>query len=247
MDKQYSFVNISKSLASRLDFNIIAKRCGFVQRTPRKIIPDQLLSSFILSIIKGNFSYSVIAQSLSITKMVTVARQSIQKRTATKEWAKLVFIALERLLLKNNLCDYKLTNKLFSGFNKVLIEDSTTIPLNKKLSSVFPGSKNQTGKSMAMARIQAVINILTEEFMSFRITPYTNNDQSHSPNILKFAQKGDLVIRDLGYSVLKVFNEMIRMKISFLSRLRYNIKIFDPESGAVIDLYQRLKKNFTGY
>jgi len=55
--------------------------------------------------------------------------------------------------------------------------------------------------------------------------------------------KGDLIIRDLGYFVLKVFRDIINKKAFFISRIKYGVDIFDVKTGKKIDLLRYLKKN----
>jgi len=77
---------------------------------------------------------------------------------------------------------------LFSNFRRVLLQDSTSIKVDPKLATVFPGTRNQARKRNATLKIQAAIDILTEQFTFFDITPFTKNDQSASKNILEIAQ-----------------------------------------------------------
>ena len=50
--------------------------------------------------------------------------------------------------------------------------------------------------------------MLSDSFQCFKLIPFTNNEQSLA-SFIGYAKKGDLIIRDLGYFVLKVFKDMI--------------------------------------
>jgi hypothetical protein len=79
------------------------------------------------------------------------------------------------------------------------------------------------------------------QFVDFSLGAYTQNDQSASADILKLVQKGDLLIRDLGYFSLPVFAKLIAAEVDFLSRLRFGVKRSDYW-GRDIALKALLKK-----
>ena len=78
-------------------------------------------------------------------------------------------------------------------------------------------------------------------FIHFSLRSFTDNDQSASPSIVEYLNKGDLVIRDLGYSCLKVFEEIINVGANLLSRVKYGTTIYD-QNGQQLDWLKLLKK-----
>ena len=54
-------------------------------------------------------------------------------------------------------------------------------------------------------------------------------------------KKGDIIIRDLGYFAIQVFEKIMQAGAHFLSRLKYGVKIFD-ENGEEILLKQLFKE-----
>jgi hypothetical protein len=130
---------------------------------------------------------------------------------------------------------------LFASFGRVLIQDSTTLPLHPRLASVFPGSRNQFDKVHAIAKIQAVYDLLREQFLSFSLSGFTRNDQAASTDILNVARGGDLVLRDLGYFVLPVFAQLHQRGAFFLSRLPSHLTLWDDE-GHRFDLLKQLRR-----
>lgn len=129
---------------------------------------------------------------------------------------------------------------LFDCFGKVLLQDSTTLRLPQFLADLFPGSV-VNGVQKAIARLQAVIDIKKMQFVGFKLGAYIENDQSASKDILAVAQKGDLVIRDMGYFATAVFEDMISKGVFLLSRLRYGVNLFD-KNGKCIDLKKLLRQ-----
>ncbi len=130
------------------------------------------------------------------------------------EWIKRTF--LSSIKKTSHIIYYdKLKQNVFSTVNRVLLGDSTYITLPVSLAKFFGSSKNQTNKKTAKLKIQAVIDILKEQFCSFDITPYNKNDQKAAIDILDIAQHYDLIIRDLGYFTLQLFKQFIIKKIFF--------------------------------
>lgn len=152
-------------------------------------------------------------------------------------------LLLEEYFLRNKDWDTEQSRGLFDCFGKVLLQDSTTLRLPQYLADLFPGSV-VNGVQKAIARIQAVIDIKKMQFVDFKLGAYTQNDQSASKDILAVADKGDLVIRDMGYFATAAFEEMISQGVFLLSRLRYGVNLFDKH-GKSIDLKKLLGQNKT--
>ena len=127
-------------------------------------------------------------------------------------------------------------------YKLILNKYSTTILLDSKLAEHFPGNKNQSHQKTAILKIQACYDLLAERFCQLSFSPYTTNDQKASVDILAMIQRGDLIIRDLGYFVLSVFAQIQQLGAYFLSRLKYNVTIYELDGETKIDLLKLLKK-----
>ena len=145
---------------------------------------------------------------------------------------------LQQVLLQQSAKTF--TAALFTRFGKVLLQDSTTLRLPQVLSSVFLGN-HSGGEQKAVARIQSIIDIKAMKFIDFVLGSFTQNDQSASSTITAFVQKGDLVIRDLGYFALSTFQRLIKAEVYFLSRLRYGVNLYD-KNGSALSLKDLLKR-----
>src|SRR5262249_5689651 len=73
------------------------------------------------------------------------------------------------------------------------------------------------------------------------LSGFTRNDQSASRDLLKLLQAGDLIIRDLGYFVIKVLEQISLAGAFFLSRYRHGVSLYDVQTGQPLDLAVRLR------
>ena len=221
----------------------IALRSGFMKRRPRKIEPSTFLQALVLITASPVFSMRTLAIHLGLLSRNVVSKVAVFLRM------KPAVIGFVREALLNSISatsrlKEEIGKGVFAPFRRVLLQDSTNLSLPPRLAMYFPGAKNQSGKTSASVRLQTVYDALTETFVSFQLTPYGCNDQSASPSILDIIQEGDLVIRDLGYSSLRVFRAIGEKKAFYLSRYSHKIALFHP-TGEGFDLLGSLKKHGT--
>lgn len=219
----------------------IARRSGFMKRRPRKIEPSIFLQALLLMTVTPGFSMRTLAIHLGLLSRNVVSKVAVFLRMKPTV-IDFVREALFNLVSATSRLKEEVGKGVFASFRRVLLQDSTNLSLPPKLATHFPGAKNQSGKTSASVRLQAIYNALTETFVSFQLTPYGCNDQCASPSILKIIEAGDLVIRDLGYSCLRVFRAIGEKEAFYLSRLFHKIALFHP-SGKRFDLLGSLKKH----
>lgn len=236
------FPNKFKQKLQTMSVDTSALRCGFVQRAPRKIDPRNFLVSLFLAVFHGAYSLVSFAATLGLVQGQCVSKQAINKRIA-KPLIRLLEELLAKALAQGIHLHLKPTHHLLStAFTRVLVHDSTSIPLHQSLAEHFPGPRNSTSKRSATAKIQTIFDLLSERFRYFRITPFTANDQSVATEMLDYVQPGDLVIRDLGYFVLRALRAIDCKGAFFLSRIKYGTAVYAPDGEEPLDLPRILKK-----
>jgi hypothetical protein len=232
----------SQSLAAplaALDLDALARRTGLVRRRPRKIHPLGFLQTCCLLATQRNVSLAGWACLCGMLTTSTLSKQAVAKRCSAGA------VDFLRQVLQTVLAGLwrppTSVPKALRSFRRVLIQDSTTLALAPKLAARFPGSRNQWQQGMASLKIQTVYDLLSETFVHFALTPFTTNDQKAAPMILELAHPGDLIIRDLGYAVLKVFQCAQAQGLYFLSRLRYGTTLLGSPTGPPLALLPLLR------
>lgn len=223
----------------------LSRESEFSKRQPKKITAKDFLLGFILMVHNvGNKSYRNWAIKIGMLINDKVSKQALWKKMHTGQIVflkKVLSVLIEKSFDKGQQ-GYDFNAKL-KGFNNVILEDSTHIQLDGKLHQEYPGNGNQhKSTNKAILKIQTAYNLTSNRFIRFDVASFRENDQGYSRKIVQIVKKGDLIIRDLGYFVLKSFKSLNKEGIYFISRLRKGVNIFSKKDENVIDLTKMLKK-----
>lgn len=223
-----------------------AKADGFYKSKPKKIKVSDLLLSFFIMAMPGQNTFSFWAQSLSRLIGETVSKTGVWKRVNKALVAVLKSVleeAFKQGLSEQSLFPHK-KDSVFATFSDVHFQDSSIISLPDELHCHYKGSVSN-GKQKSSIRIQATISPFSG-FKLFDISSFTDNDQKASYSILDITKQGDLVVRDLGYHVLKVFRLISEKKAFYLSRYHHGTKAYCSETGKALVLSKLFSKNRSG-
>ena len=118
------------------------------------------------------------------------------------------------------------TIELLRRFTGVYIEDSTLIALPSALATTWSGC----GKGIAAVKAEFRFDLCRGEMDGPLLVPGRMHDaraaRQHSP-----LTPGSLLLSDLGYFVLEVFQEMTRRGVYYLSRPKANTLFYLPSEG----------------
>lgn len=231
-----------KEKLSEKDLELLAKRSGFLKSSSFVITPYSYVMGYFEMLRKGFNTVELWASEIYKITGHWVSPQAVQQRIQYPQ-ADFCRLLLEELLSDNvQRCNlFNKCNELLSSFNQVYVEDSTCITLPKCLTPFFPGSVNQQGNSCS-ARIQLRIELKKMVYKAIQLQSYRDVDQKHASDILDQVKKGDLVIRDLGYHVLNVFEKMVDKEVFFISRLMYGKLTYNhKEDKTPFDLTKELR------
>lgn len=222
----------------RAPLDALARQSGFRQRLPRKIP----ILSFVLALValaaETHLSLERVAAVIGLAAGVSYSKQALHQRLGIQLE---LFLAQVGTTLLNQISLPVQSQGWFKPFPRVLLHDSTVQALPEHLAGAFPGSANGHKRRFAALKLQFVCDLLHSQVLHLGLSGFTRNDQAASPDILKLVQPGDLILRDLGYFVLKVL-EQIRLKGAFfLSRYHHAVSVFDAQSGRPLRLAAQLR------
>jgi hypothetical protein len=209
-------------MISKKEITIKSRLLGFETHRNCKIKAHELIMSFFLMIGQRDSSYSCWASFFTKVTGKLTSKQSIFNRI-NDQWVSLIKLLVCQTLEKVILGTSKI--KTHPIFSNIYLQDSTSISLPEILKSIFPGNISR-GKKKAVAKINTIINLTHGVCSHLGIISYAIPEQRLSDSIFNFAKAGDLVIRDMGYFVLNVFEKMNERNIYFISRLPFHIGIY---------------------
>ena len=130
----------------------------------------------------------------------------------------------------------------FLDYRRVLVQDSTVIPLPLALFSSFSGVSNGT-TSVCNARIQAVYELRSAQLLAFSIDPYSKNDLVAAPELE--IGPGDLVLRDRGYLTAGEIQRHAATGADIIYRHKTGFTCLDVVTQQPVDLLQLLQEHGT--
>jgi Transposase DDE domain len=223
---------------SLLPLESLAKTSGFVLRRPRKLSLDAFLQSILLSLCQPSYSLATWAAQLSALQSGLFSKQALHRRCGP---ALVKFLQLSISTLLGRWMRRDCPAQVLQHFGRLLVQDSTALKLHCSLAKYFPACGNQSRSALASVKIQAIFDLCSQSWVHFELGALTDNDQKASPLILSHLHRGDLVIRDLGYAVFKVWRQIAARGAYFLSRWRSDFGLFDPKTQQPLELLSLLK------
>lgn len=215
----------------------LARQSGFLKRLPRKIPILRFVLALVALAAENTLSLERVAAVIGLAAGRSYSKQALHPRLGLKLEC---FLAQVGTTLLHQISLAVENRGWFQPFQRVLLHDSTVQTLPGHLARVFPGSANQK-RRYAAVKLQFICDLLHSQVLHLSLSGFTRNDQTASPDILSLVRPGDLIIRDLGYFVLKVLEQIHLKGAFFLSRFRHGLLVFDPESGRPLDLVSLLR------
>lgn len=184
----------------------------------------------------GQVSLEDLANDFCEQNGITISKQAIQERFNDYAVAFMQNLLKEQLSRQLPILE---KSKIYESFNRIRIKDSTRYALPKKYASVYKGHGGIGGS--AQISIQYEYDILTSQVMSLEFTSACINDQQDSRDSLHTIKKGDLLIRDLGYTTQGYIKHITNAEAFYINRLNSLWKIYDRQSNP-IDLIKVSRK-----
>ena len=227
------------SQLQQLDVEAIARQTGFLKRSPRKIPMRDFVCGLLAVAPETHLTLEHLANSIGLAAHTTYTKQSLEERLGPETRSFLILLATALL---GQLDHALICGPALAFFERVLVNDSTSQRLPPHLADVFSGSGNQHGQDCAQLKSQWIADLKNGALAHVSLSGFTRNDQAAAPDILEVARPGDLILRDLGYFTTACLAELASRQISFLSRYRHDVNVYDPQSGKPLNLMALLKE-----
>jgi len=196
------------------EIEAIARETSFVQRCFAKIDGLTFLNTLMFTGFNQNeLSLNDLSCQLRDKYKIEITKQGIDQRFTVRS-VEFMKVVLERLLTKI-ISQQPVTDSL-STFTSVRIKDSTSFQLPEDMVDKYPGSGGSGSK--ATIRIQFEFDYKTGKVYDLSLHPFNNHDQTNAKDTIETINKGDLIIRDLGYINLFVLRRIAK-EAFYLNRL----------------------------
>jgi hypothetical protein len=217
----------------------LAKRVGFIQRSTSRLQGYEFAQAMMVpnAFIESETLNSLAVRMQKINKECYLSAPALAQRMNTKAaelFMKNCFSKVLADIVKKNFIELEDLPNL-SAFNRVLIEDSTMIELHEKLSPFYKGRGGAASKSAL--KIDFIFDYISEQIVDIEFLSGNKPDQSLAYRIIPLLEKNDLVIRDLGYYVLRGIKGVEKKGAFYVSRFKSNVVVYESiDSTEPLDL-----------
>lgn len=177
-----------------------------------------------------------------------ISKQAIDKRF-NERTKNMLYLILQQVMSKQVACKHSLF-KSKSIFTDIRIMDSSEFKVSKKVAASFPGYGGN-GRE-AIAQIQFEYQLFDSKITEFTIGSAIDSDSKAGMKNIDAIPSGSLLLRDLGYFSPKVFTELSRRSLYFISRSKSNWNFYLLRDGKFIrfktaDIISKLKNQEEKY
>jgi len=167
------------------------------------------------------------ASAISLRYKQSVRKQSLHDRFSDKAVAFMKSLVGEQLKkqITTDLVD------TLPYFKTIKIKDSTRFQLPAHLKEHYPGSGGAA--SGAGVHIQFEFDFLKGEVSDLRVSDAKRQDSTDASETLQMINKGDLIIRDLGYFDQKILNAIDLRQAFYISRVQPKLTLYNCNSEKI--------------
>jgi hypothetical protein len=225
----------------------LCKRSKFIQRSSSKLRGSEFIKTMIIpSMGVSTDSLKGLCKRINqFNSRADLSSQALCERINHVGSVNLMKAVFVKILIHMRTKVKQPCNKLagfFKSFTRVLLEDSTVCTLNEQLAEKFSGTHRGGRACKSQAKIDVIYDLGAGETIDAKIYKGNEPDQALSGRIIEHIKPGDLIIRDLGYFVLKVLKSIADSQAYFLSRLLPNVKIYlSNENQELLDLSRHIQ------
>lgn len=214
--------NICKILSAE-NLQQIAVSSKFYKRSS-KMLPAKFFDILMHSAsVNTTYSLARFSGEAALTYGVSISKQAFDARF-DKTAVSFVKGVLDQVIA--NQIKLPIEASFLEKFKSIKLKDSTRFDIPNCLKEHFPGFGGKV-TSEAGISIQCELDLKNNCIHELDITSAKKNDVTDAKEKINDIEKGDLIIRDLGYFSSKILKSIIEKKAFFLSRLKSKMTVFD--------------------
>jgi len=228
-----------RDVLSRPHLHELAVSSGFCQRAGKlsPVLFFDLLFYTVSCTEQGSLSYMV---SLLRSKFAVILTKQALDERFTARCVFFVKSVLSEVLSEHLSCLY--SKCLLPDFKRIRIKDSTKFFTPSTLKENYKGCGR--GRSCSSISIQYEYDLKSGSVFDLNITSGNRNDRTDAEETSDHMEKGDLMIRDLGYFSTVVMEKFLNSGAFFLSRLDCSTVVYDRDGKRVCfkNVYKSMKE-----
>jgi hypothetical protein len=221
------------------DLESIARESGLVTRNSSKFCVSEFLQSLLCAVVTGKASLNEIAAQMHQRIGKSLSKQGLSKRFGDASTSFLTSVLCELIARPVAGAASKLDSTIFKN---LLIQDSSFCPMSGANAANFPAHGNGV-VATAGVKIDLVYDLGTSGIHSLSLHPATEQDKTIGKDLIDDIGPGDLIVRDMGYSVISEFVRIEGVGAYWLSRLPVHTKVVTAEQCSLEQRLKRCKEN----
>ncbi|MFC4994406.1 IS4 family transposase [Rubritalea tangerina] len=234
----FKSLHTNDSPLNLLDLDTIAKQTSLIQRKTQGFSALSIIIALIKCLQKGDASFQHIALEMSKINTSSICRGAVFKRVNG-----LLMHYLQAVISKILTLNYSIEENSSSAqkFQRILIEDSTFVPMGAINAANFPGHGNSNGVTAGF-KLDLAFDALNNHILHQQFSPARESDKKLGKQLIENIQPNDLVLRDMGYFSIESFSNIEAQSAFWISRLPSSINVL-LENGKSLESKLRLRKN----
>lgn len=216
-------VGVWASLSAKL--GSFARESGLVQRASKHFSPEGFLLAMLEAASTGRASFNQLVATIGRhAANLSISPQALHQRINRTECGVEGFLirCLGHLSRDRLRAPVKAAERCV--FNRILVEDSSTLRLPKGNSEEFAAHGNARGET-AGTKVDLAFDLLGGEVIHCDLYAATEQDKSIGVSLLNEVRADDLVLRDMGYFGVDNFRIIEELNAFWLSRLPLNVDV----------------------
>lgn len=214
-------LHTSDSPLNLLNLEELAKETSFVSRNTQGFCAHSIIIALMKCVQKGDASFHHLSLELSHLNAASLSKSAVYKRV---DEALVLF--LERVISELLKLQAGEVNRIKTSynFNRILIEDSSFVPMGAINAANLPSFGNGSGITAGF-KIGLAYDILSNTILHQRFGAATQSDKTHGNTLMEKINAGDLILRDMGCFSRQAFLAIEQQSAFWLTRLPSSIEV----------------------